>query len=46
MKTNMNNTLFDRVIFGPIISRRFGISLGINLIPTTKKICTFDCVYC
>ena len=38
--------LFNNIIFGPIISRRFGISLGINLIPTTKKICTFDCIYC
>jgi len=38
--------LFEKIIFGPIRSRRFGISLGINLIPTTQKICTFDCIYC
>ncbi len=38
--------LFDQVIFGPIKSRRFGISLGINLLPTHYKFCTFDCVYC
>ena len=38
--------LFPQIIFGPVRSRRFGISLGINLIPTTQKICTFDCIYC
>ena len=38
--------LFNTTIFGPIRSRRFGTSLGINLIPTTQKICTFDCIYC
>ncbi|MDR0364042.1 MAG: radical SAM protein [Bacteroidales bacterium] len=38
--------LFDKTVFGPIRSRRFGASLGMNLIPAAKKICTFDCVYC
>jgi wyosine [tRNA(Phe)-imidazoG37] synthetase (radical SAM superfamily) len=38
--------LFDQIIFGPVHSRRFGLSLGINLLPTTYKYCTFDCVYC
>ena len=38
--------IIDKIIFGPVRSRRFGVSLGINLIPTTQKICTFDCVYC
>lgn len=38
--------LFDSIIYGPIHSRRLGISLGINLMPTDHKICTFDCVYC
>lgn len=38
--------LFESVVYGPIHSRRLGISLGINLMPTTAKICTFDCVYC
>jgi wyosine [tRNA(Phe)-imidazoG37] synthetase (radical SAM superfamily) len=33
-----------RYIFGPVPSRRLGISLGIDLLPT--KICTLDCVYC
>jgi len=40
------SNLFNTTIFGPVRSRRFGISLGINLIPTTQKICTFDCIYC
>jgi wyosine [tRNA(Phe)-imidazoG37] synthetase (radical SAM superfamily) len=31
-------------IFGPILSRRFGRSLGVNVVP--EKICSFDCVYC
>ncbi len=38
--------LFNETIFGPIHSRRLGASLGINLLPTTAKICSFDCVYC
>jgi len=33
------------IIFGPINSRRFGTSLGIDLSPSTKQ-CTFDCLYC
>jgi len=38
--------LFDKIIFGPVLSRRLGISLGVNLMPTDQKICTFDCIYC
>ena len=38
--------LFSSIIYGPIHSRRLGVSLGINLMPTTCKLCTFDCVYC
>ncbi len=33
------------IIFGPIPSRRFGMSLGIDLSPTSKQ-CNFDCLYC
>lgn len=33
-------------IFGPVHSRRLGISLGINLMPADGKVCTFDCIYC
>jgi wyosine [tRNA(Phe)-imidazoG37] synthetase (radical SAM superfamily) len=38
--------LFNEIIFGPVTSRRLGISLGINLLPVSSKICTFDCIYC
>lgn len=42
----MQRVLFHQTIFGPIHSRRLGISLGINLMPNDGKICSFDCVYC
>jgi wyosine [tRNA(Phe)-imidazoG37] synthetase (radical SAM superfamily) len=42
----MPTFLFDKVIFGPVKSRRLGVSLGVNLLPTNKKICSFDCIYC
>lgn len=42
----MQTVLFHSTIFGPIHSRRLGISLGINLLPNDGKICSFDCVYC
>jgi Fe-S oxidoreductases len=38
--------LFNDLVFGPLISRRLGISLGVNLMPKAGKICTFNCVYC
>jgi len=38
--------LFDEIIFGPVKSRRLGVSLGINLLPADRKICNFDCIYC
>lgn len=38
--------LFDQIVYGPIHSRRLGTSLGINLMPTDHKLCTFNCVYC
>jgi len=42
----MATFLFDNIIFGPVKSRRLGNSLGINLLPTNAKFCTFNCVYC
>ncbi|MDD3321149.1 MAG: radical SAM protein [Paludibacter sp.] len=39
-------TLYDKIIFGPIKSRRLGLSLGVNLLPIDAKICTFNCIYC
>ncbi len=38
--------LYPSPIFGPVHSRRLGVSLGINLMPADGKLCTFDCVYC
>lgn len=38
--------LFQSIVYGPIHSRRLGISLGINLMPTDAKLCTFNCIYC
>ena len=38
--------LFSSIVYGPIRSRRLGVSLGVNLMPTTAKLCSFDCVYC
>lgn len=38
--------LFRDIIYGPIKSRRLGISLGVNLLPLESKLCNFDCIYC
>lgn len=38
--------LFHEIIFGPIHSRRLGLSLGVNLLPIDAKICSFNCIYC
>ena len=37
---------FDDIVFGPIVSRRLGSSLGVNILPSKGKLCNFDCVYC
>lgn len=42
----MQTVLFHSTIFGPVHSRRLGVSLGVNLTPDDGKICTFDCLYC
>lgn len=42
----MSTVIYPSPIFGPIHSRRLGISLGINLMPADGKVCTFDCLYC
>lgn len=36
----------EKIVFGPIFSRRLGSSLGINLLPERGKFCNFDCIYC
>lgn len=42
----MSTILYPSPIFGPVHSRRLGISLGVNLMPSDGKVCTFDCIYC
>ncbi len=42
----MSTILFPSPIFGPVHSRRLGVSLGVNLLPADGKICNFDCIYC
>ena len=42
----MSTIIYPSPIFGPIHSRRLGVSLGINLLPPDGKLCSFDCIYC
>ena len=42
----MSTVIYPSPIFGPVHSRRLGVSLGINLLPADGKRCTFDCIYC
>ncbi len=44
-RSTLNAQRSPKIIFGPINSRRFGKSLGIDLSPG-KKQCNFDCLYC
>jgi wyosine [tRNA(Phe)-imidazoG37] synthetase (radical SAM superfamily) len=34
------------IVYGPFLTRRQGLSLGVNLLPPLRKHCTFNCVYC
>ncbi len=38
--------LHPDIIYGPVRSRRLGLSLGVNLLPASRKVCSFECVYC
>ncbi len=42
----MSTVIYPSPIFGPVHSRRLGLSLGINLLPADGKVCSFDCIYC
>jgi wyosine [tRNA(Phe)-imidazoG37] synthetase (radical SAM superfamily) len=44
--SRMATFLFEEIIFGPVKSRRLGVSLGINLLPINRKMCNFNCIYC
>ena len=39
-------SLYNNIIFGPVRSRRLGLSLGVTLLPIDSKLCSFDCIYC
>ncbi|HNW90170.1 MAG TPA: radical SAM protein [Bacteroidales bacterium] len=38
--------LFNSIVFGPVKSRRLGVSLGLNIVPPHIKFCSFNCIYC
>ncbi len=42
----MSTIIYPSPVFGPVKSRRLGVSLGVNLLPGDGKVCTFDCLYC
>ena len=42
----MSTVIYPSPIFGPVHSRRLGLSLGVNVCPPDGKICSFDCIYC
>ncbi len=42
----MPGVLYNSIVYGPVNSRRFGISLGINVLPENRKVCSFNCLYC
>lgn len=42
----MSLPLLDCIAYGPVKSRRLGASLGINPLPPSLKVCTFNCAYC
>lgn len=46
MSKNIGHDLVSSIVYGPVVSRRFGTTLGVNLLPQGKKFCSFNCVYC
>ena len=42
----IQSMLFSEIVYGPIHSRRLGVSLGMNLMPVDGKLCSFNCIYC
>ena len=42
----MSTQLFYQIVYGPVNSRRLGVSLGVNISPTDGKRCSFNCIYC
>lgn len=47
MKTREGNLpLQPSIVYGPVQSRRLGVSLGVNILPSGYKLCSFNCLYC
>ena len=45
-KSSMANAAFHSIVYGPVKSRRLGISLGVNPLPTSRESCPPNCIYC
>ena len=41
-----HSELAPQTVYGPVPSRRYGVTLGVNLLPAGDKYCTFRCTYC
>lgn len=46
MDENTGHGLIQGTVYGPVISRRYGGTVGINPLPSGEKTCNFSCVYC
>lgn len=46
MNTLQEQRDIQDIVFGPLDSRRFGKSLGVNPLPRGSRLCNFDCIYC
>jgi len=42
----MTLALLERIVYGPVASRRLGRSLGVNVLPGGMKVCNMNCAYC
>lgn len=45
-KARNGHGLESGIVYGPVVSRRFGRTFGINILPAGRKHCSFNCVYC
>lgn len=41
-----NHGLTDEILYGPVLSRRYGRAIGVNILPASTKLCSFNCLYC
>lgn len=46
VRYDAHSELAPQTTYGPVPSRRYGVTLGINLLPESDKFCTFRCTYC